>query len=106
MLAAAEPVGDPALLYRAMAHLGLKHSALDAAVAAKLIRIAARVEFRHPLLRAAAYRAATPEARREVHATLAATTDANLDPDRRAWHRAAAADAPDEDVAGTVAVTV
>ncbi|WP_396913061.1 AAA family ATPase [Mycolicibacterium sp.] len=99
LLAAAEPVGDPALLYRAMAHLGLKHSALDAAVAAKLIRIAARVEFRHPLLRAAAYRAATPEARREVHAALAATTDANLDPDRRAWHRAAAADAPDEDVA-------
>jgi DNA-binding CsgD family transcriptional regulator len=100
LLAAAEPVGDVPLLWRAAERLGIGPGAAGAAEAAGLVEIAARVRFRHPLVRSAAYRAAPARERREVHQALAAATDAHLDPDRRAWHRARAADGPDEAVAG------
>jgi DNA-binding CsgD family transcriptional regulator len=100
LLAAAEPVGDVTLLRRAAELLGIAPNEAAPAEAAGLIDIGARVRFRHPLVRSAAYRAATAAQRREVHRALADATDRQLDPDRRAWHRAHAADGPDEDVAG------
>jgi DNA-binding CsgD family transcriptional regulator len=99
LVGAAEPVGDPALLRRAAEHLDLGPEAVGPAEAAGLLTLGARVTFRHPLLRSAIYRAASPEERRGAHQALAAATDPALDPDRRAWHRAQSALAPDEDVA-------
>ncbi|MFI0482973.1 AAA family ATPase [Actinomadura sp. 9N215] len=98
-LAAAEPVGDPALLWRAAAELGLDASNAGPAQASSLIQFDARVRFPHPLARSAVYRAADPERRRAAHRALAAATDPGTDPDRRAWHRAQAAAGPDEEVA-------
>ncbi|WP_245666651.1 AAA family ATPase [Actinomadura latina] len=99
LLAAAEPTGDPGLLWRASAALGLGPADFDAAEAADALVVGTRVGFRHPLVRSAVYRAAPPEDRRRVHAALADATAADHDPDRRAWHRAGATLLPDEDVA-------
>ncbi len=99
LLAAADPVGDPALMRRAAQLLGIPESAADTVEAEGLLAVGTRVVFRHPLVRSAVYRDAGPVARREVHAALADATDPELDPDRRAWHRAHAASLPDEDVA-------
>ena len=103
LLAAAEPVGDVTLLWRAAERLGIGPEAAAPAEAAGLVEIGARVRFRHPLLRSAAYRAASVPERREVHRALAGATDARVDPDRRAWHRARAAGRPDEAVADELA---
>lgn len=99
LAAAAEPVGDAALLVRAAEALGLTGAALAPAEEAGLIEVGARVRFRHPLVRSATYRAATGDDRRDTHRALAAATDPVHDPDRRAWHRAYAAAGPDESVA-------
>src|SRR4051795_670781 len=100
VLAAADPVGDATLLWRAAATLGLERQAAEPAAGEQLLEIGAQVRFRHPLVRSAVYRAATLTERRAVHGALAAATDPETDPDRRAWHRAHAAIAPDEEVAG------
>ncbi|WP_232789855.1 ATP-binding protein [Streptomyces jeddahensis] len=97
LLAAAEPLGDPGLLWRAADLLGNSRAVLDAAE--DMIDVGDRVRFRHPLVRSAVYRAASPEERRRVHHALAEATDPKSEPDRRAWHRAQAAVGPDEDVA-------
>jgi len=97
LLAAADPVGDPALILRAAGVLGL--DAVNLAAAADLLEFGANVRFRHPLVRSAAYQAAAAGDRRAVHEALAAVTDPLADPDRRAWHRAHAAAGPDEAVA-------
>lgn len=99
LLAAAEPLGDASLLWRAAPALGISADAADPAEAAGLIEIGARVRFRHPLVRAAVYRLASTEDRQKVHRALGEATDADLDADRRAWHRASAAPLPDEAVA-------
>jgi DNA-binding CsgD family transcriptional regulator len=97
LVAAAEPVGDPVLLWRAAERLGIKlHAASETD---GLLAIGARVTFRHPLVRSAVYRAASPENRQAVHRALADATDPEVDPDRRAWHLAQATLGFDEDVA-------
>jgi DNA-binding CsgD family transcriptional regulator len=99
LVAAADPVGDPALVWRAAERLGIPESAADAVQSEQLLALSPRVAFRHPLVRSAVYRAAEPNALREVHRALAEATDLKIDPDRRAWHRAQAAARPDEEVA-------
>jgi DNA-binding CsgD family transcriptional regulator len=98
-LAAADPIGDPLLVWRAAERLGVSTEAATAPAQAGLLEIGARVRFRHPLVRSAAYRSASLQERREAHRALAEVTDPEIDPDRHAWHRAHAAAGPDEDVA-------
>jgi DNA-binding CsgD family transcriptional regulator len=99
LVAAAEPLGDPALLWRAAERLGIPASELEPAERAGLLEVDSRVRFRHPLVRSAVYRAAARAERRRVHLALAEATDTEVDPDRRAWHLAEATAMPDEDVA-------
>jgi DNA-binding CsgD family transcriptional regulator len=99
LIAAAEPTGDPVLMWRAAAALGVGPDAATVAAGAGLIEVAAQVRFSHPLVRSAVYGAAAPEERRRVHRALAEATDNDIDPDRRAWHRAQAAAGLDEDIA-------
>jgi DNA-binding CsgD family transcriptional regulator len=99
LTAAAEPAGDVALLWRAAGLLGLRIGAGVPAQEAGLIELADYVRFRHPLVRSAVYRAASTSDRLRVHAALAEATDAELDADRRAWHRGHAAPGLDESVA-------
>jgi DNA-binding CsgD family transcriptional regulator len=98
LLAAAEPVGDPLLLSRAAETLGIGQGTSGES-ADGLLSIGHRVTFRHPLVRSAVYRSAAVDQRRAVHLALADATDRDADPDRRAWHLAAAAVGPDEQVA-------
>ena len=98
-LAAADPSGDPMLVWRAAGRLGIPLQAGVAAADAGLAEFGARVRFRHPLLRSAAYQLASVQDRQAMHGALAEVTDPVTDPDRRAWHRAQAAPGPDEEVA-------
>ncbi len=98
-LAAADPAGDPVLVWRAAERLGIGAGAAAPAAEARLLEFGAQVRFRHPLVRTLAYRSASLQGRQEVHRVLAEVTDPQADPDRRAWHRAQAAPGPDEDVA-------
>ena len=99
LVAAAEPVGDPVLLWRAAAQLEIDTEAAAPAVAAGLAGFGTRVWFRHPLARSAVYGTASVRERQLVHRALADVTDPDSDPDRRAWHRAQATEGPNEDVA-------
>jgi DNA-binding CsgD family transcriptional regulator len=99
LVAASEPAGEPALVWRAAERLGIGAGAVAPAADAGLLTIGERVMFRHPLVRSAVYRAASPAERRAVHQALADATDPQADPDRRAWHRAQATLGPDEEVA-------
>ena len=99
LIAAAEPVGDPTLLTRAAQRLGVDAGVAAPAEAEGLITVGTRVRFRHPLVRSAAYRAAAPQDRQDVHRALAEATDPHADPERRAWHRANATISPEEGVA-------
>jgi DNA-binding CsgD family transcriptional regulator len=98
-LAAADPVGEPLLVWRAAGRLGIDPQAAATAADAGLLEIGAQVRFRHPLVRSAAYRSASPTERLELHAALAEATDPHVDPDRRACHHAQAVLGPDEEVA-------
>jgi DNA-binding CsgD family transcriptional regulator len=98
-LAAAEPVGDPVRVWRAAERLGIATEAATPAAEAGLLEVGARVRFRNPLVRSAAYRSASLQQRQDLHRALAQVTDPKTDPDRRAWHRAHATPGPNEDVA-------
>ncbi|MGW1345700.1 ATP-binding protein [Kribbella sp. NPDC002412] len=99
VLSAADPVGDVDLVRRAGRRLDIGAEAISAAESTGMLELRHRVEFRHPLVRSAVYRAAAPEERRTVHQALADVTDPVADPDRQAWHRSRAATGPDESVA-------
>jgi DNA-binding CsgD family transcriptional regulator len=99
LIAAAEPVGDPILVWGAAERLGIGLDAAEPAVEAGLAEFGNRVRFRHPVVRSVVYGSALPQEQKEVHGALAEVTDPQLDPERRAWHRAHAALGPDEDVA-------
>ena len=98
-LAAADPTGDPGLVWQAAGWLGIPAEAAVSVAGAELVEFGAWVRFRHPLVRSAAYQSASPQDRRDVHHALAEITDPQIDPDRRAWHRAQAAPGADEQVA-------
>lgn len=99
LLAAADPLGDPLVLWRAAQRLGIDTAADSPAVELDLVSFGSRVRFRHPLVRSAVYRSASMEAKREVHAALAEVIDPAIEPERRAWHRAEAIDGANEEVA-------
>jgi DNA-binding CsgD family transcriptional regulator len=99
LLASAEPLGSTALLWRSAEQLGLPESATHLVESEGFLTLDDAVTFRHPLVRSAVYGSAEPSERRDAHRALAEATDPDLDPDRRAWHRAHAASAPDEEVA-------
>lgn len=99
LVAAADPLGDPALIGRAAKQLEIPESATELVKAEGLLQIGARAVFRHPLLRSAIYRSARPDERRDAHRALAQATDTQIDADYRAWHRAQAASTPDEEIA-------
>jgi DNA-binding CsgD family transcriptional regulator len=99
LVAAADSLGDPLLVWRAAERLGIGVDAAAPAADADLLEFGARVRFHHPLVRSAVYGAAAPDERQSAHRALAEATDPDADPDRRAWHRAQAASGPDEDVA-------
>jgi hypothetical protein len=102
LVAAAEPVGDVTLLWRAAEQLGIRGSASGPAEEAALIELGIRVRFRHPLVRSAVYWAASAQDRQRVHRALAGATDPEADPDRRAWHRAHAAAGLDGQIGSAV----
>jgi DNA-binding CsgD family transcriptional regulator len=99
LLAAADPTGDPALLWRATAQLGITSEAAALAAEAGLVAFGSRVVFRDHAVRSAAYRVASLRERRSAHHALAQATDPGTDRDRRAWHQAKALSGLDEDVA-------
>lgn len=99
LVAAAEPLGDPGLLWRAATALGIGVGAAAPAAAAGLAEFGVRVRFRHPLVRSAVYRSAPRRDKQRVHQALAEVTDPDRDPDRRAWHRAQTTEGTDEVIA-------
>jgi DNA-binding CsgD family transcriptional regulator len=99
LLASADSVGDPALLWRAAQDLGITESAVDTLETEGFLEVGPRVVFRHPLVRSAVYGGAGVTERSAIHRALAQATDPQIDPDRRAWHLGQATSMPDEDVA-------
>ncbi len=88
LLAAAEPVGDPVLFWRAAERLGILPEATGPVTATGLLDVGVQLRFRHPLVRSVVYREASLDDRRTVHRALAEESDPLLDLDRRVWHLA------------------
>jgi DNA-binding CsgD family transcriptional regulator len=102
LLAAADSVGDPSLLWRAAQGLGIAESVVGTLEAEGFLELGPRAVFRHPLVRSAVYGDAAARERSAAHRALAQATDPRIDPDRRAWHLGQAASVPDEDVAAAL----
>ncbi|MDX6438694.1 MAG: hypothetical protein QOF45_1277 [Gaiellaceae bacterium] len=97
VVAAVDSSGTAGIVLGALSALGLSERDLGEVESLGLLRIEAnRLEFRHPLVRSAAYHGSSPAERRDVHTALA---DVDPDPDRCAWHRAAATLGPDDAIA-------
>ncbi|WP_337060628.1 helix-turn-helix transcriptional regulator [Kineococcus sp. G2] len=97
LVAAADDTARLPVVLDAAEELGARDEALDAVERAGLMRVDGDVvALYHPLVRSAVYRAATSAQRRAAHRALADVL--SEDPDRRAWHLAAAADRPDQTV--------
>ena len=99
LTAAADPTGDPAVLWRAGERLGFGIGAAGPAEAHELVTFGPLIRFRHPLIRSAVYHGALLPDRQRVHEALAEAADPGSGADLRAWHRAEAATGPDEAVA-------
>jgi DNA-binding CsgD family transcriptional regulator len=99
LVAAADPNGDASALWRAGRELDFDEAAIEAARTAGLLDLGPPLAFRHPLIRSAVYQGASPADRTRAHHALAVACDAPHDLERRAWHRAAAAQAPDGEIA-------
>jgi DNA-binding CsgD family transcriptional regulator len=106
LIAAAEPAGDPVLIWRAAGSLGVQAGAAEPAAAAGLVEFSGQVRFCHPQARAAVYRAATLRQRQSVHRALAETAGSDVSPDQRAWHRAHGTAHLDEDAAAELTRSV
>lgn len=103
LVAAADDTGDLTAVQQAAGALGADTAALQQAVQARLlITDGDSLRVRHPLVRSAMYQAATGQERREAHRALAAALGNRQDPDRQAWHLAAATDGPDIEVAAAL----
>jgi DNA-binding CsgD family transcriptional regulator len=102
LIAAADGLRDQGKIWRAARFLRIDPDTADVPAAGRLVSWRPRVEFRHPLMRSAAYYAPPAVTRRRAHKALAAVTDPALDPDRRAWHLAAAAVGRNEWVAAAL----
>jgi DNA-binding CsgD family transcriptional regulator len=102
LLAAADPLGEAAVLWDAAERVSIDPASLAPATEAGLLEVDDRVRFRHPLVRSALYRAASLDERRRMHRALAEVSDQARDADRQAWHRALAAPGPDEAVAAAL----
>jgi DNA-binding CsgD family transcriptional regulator len=103
LLAAAEPSGEPELLWRAAKRLGVGAQVRDTPGLERILRFDPHLSFVHPLLRSAVYYGAAANERRRAHQALAAASGSGLDPDRRAWHLAAGASGADEEIADELA---
>ena len=99
LVAAADQTGQADKIREAAGKLGIDPDLAWRPAMEQLVSWKAAVRFRHPLMRSAAYYAATADARRRAHEALAAACDPVRDPDQRAWHLAEAAQRPDEQVA-------
>jgi hypothetical protein len=86
-------------VWRGAQQLGIAPEAAGPGTELGLLEFGAKVRFRHPLVRSAAYWSASLRERHAVHDALARATDPEADPDRRAWHLAQATIGPDEQFA-------
>jgi DNA-binding CsgD family transcriptional regulator len=103
LVAAADDSGSLLTVRRAAERLGVEALAFEEAENARLLFTDRdHITVRHPLVRSAMYQAATGHERREAHRALAQALGASEEPDRQAWHRAAAVDGPDEEVAAAL----